>query len=250
MKHALIAIASIVMFIVLAVGASVALAPAEPVYAQAEIVNCEVQGLNPVRVVCTAAGVVVLNTTLDVPTVTLPPVTVTAPGATVTLPAPPRATETVRVPGPTVQIPVPGPTQTVTVNVPGEGTTATVTLPPKPGATKTVTIRPDGTPVPTATQTVTVTEQATPESTVSPSGQDEPDRGTLDEDTGFFSPDVDLGDDEFTLGETGLGLLSLLALAAVGLFAVYGGYRLGRKSAVDEDTEFLRALLDSVKINR
>jgi len=166
----------------------------------------------------------------------------------------------------------------VVVTVPGEVITETVQI---PGPTRTVTIRPAPvrvtktvTPAPVrVTETATVvrtetvrpapvritrTATVTPEpvritETVSPSGQDTPDRDTLDDDSGddgFFSPKIDFGDGSVTAGEVGLGLLSIIGLTLVGLLAVYAGYAMGRKASKDEDTDFMRTLLDSVKINR
>ena len=253
MRHALAAISSIIIVMVFVFGSLFVSSPEPATAGPDPVVSCQVVVQNPARIVCTAAGVQVLNTVVQLPTVTLPPVTVTAPGATitlpprtVTLPASPQATRTIEVPGPTQ-------TATATVTAPGSNSTATVTLPAKPGPTVTLTARPSGTsaPVPTKTKTITApVETVTLTPSVSPSGQKDPERGTLDSDDDFVSPDVDLGDGNITIVEAGLGALSLIALAFVGLLAVYGGYRMGRKSAADEDTDFLRTLLDNVKSNR
>lgn len=251
MRHAIAALVSMVLVVALTIGGFFAIQPA-PVQAQATLVDCQLVVGQQTRVVCTLAGETVLNTVVDVPTVTLPPLpqaTVTVPGATVTLPpatvtapAPPRATETVR-----VNVPVPGPTSTVTVNVPTDGSTATVTLPPQPGKTVTETVRPNGSPVPTVTETATATETVEVEPTT---GQTPDESGTIDrnsEDSGFFSPEIDLGDRTITAGETGLGLLGLLLIFALVVGGMFYGFRRGQLTRETNESDFLRAMLDRSK---
>jgi hypothetical protein len=88
--------------------------------------------------------------------------------------------------------------------------------------------------------TVTKTVEAEPR-------QEAHERGKIEDEQDFFSNDVDFGDDNFTAGEAGLGALSIIALALVGTLGMYGGYRIGRNTAEQEDTDFMRALLESVK---
>lgn len=250
MKHVLSALVAIVLIVGLTLGSFLSVKPQEA--QAATLIDCQLVVGQQTRVVCTLAGETLLNTVVDLPTVTLPPlpaVTVTAPGATVTLPpvtlpAPPRATETVR-----VNVPVPGPTATVTVDVPTNGSTATVTLPPEPRATKTVTesVR-NGTssvkPTATATATETVTEE------VQVTGQPDPDRGTVEADTddgGFFSPEIDFGDDTVTAGEAGVGLLGALLIIALILAGMYYGFRRGITVAGREEAYSLRSMLDRSK---
>lgn len=77
----------------------------------AEVVNCTSVKISSheVRIQCTAAGIVVLNTVVPLPDGPTVSVTVTPPQATVTATIrPPQETQT-------IEVPVPGPTQTVTV---------------------------------------------------------------------------------------------------------------------------------------
>lgn len=141
-------------------------------------------------------------------------------------------TEIIRVPGPTETIRVPGPTSTATVNVPGgPGPTETVTR------TESVTASPSASSGPTQTVTETIRTGG---------GQGGTGRATMDPDRGFYSLDVDFGDDTITAAEAGIGLLTLLALVGLILIAMYAGYTLGYKESEREDTHFMRALRDTM----
>lgn len=166
-------------------------------------------------------------------TITLPPVTL--PPATVTLPP-------VKVPGPTEIIRIPGPTQTVRVPLPGE--TATVRI---PGPTETVTVRPNN-PEPSELprETVTVTAE--------PTGQPTPSRATVTETP---EPETETVTETETRTQTEtivrnivLGTLALLALAALGILALWLGYILGYKGAERKEARSLRGLLDVIKSSR
>lgn len=185
----------------------------------------------------------VTETPTPAPTVTLPPL----PGPTVTIS--PRPQPTITIPGPTATITkilppiiefertiIPGPTRTVFV----PGPTRTVT---GPVVTETATPFPLPAKTVTATATETITERAVP------TRQPPPRRDTMDDDR-FFRFDIDLGDRSLSAGELGIGLLTLLALVAVVLMAMYGGYVLGYKDQEQQDTDFIRALLDRSKPRR
>lgn len=248
MRHALVAVFTTLVLAFGSAFAVVAFNPEPPPAAAATLIDCELVVGQQTRVICTLAGEVLLNTVVDLPTVTLPPLpqaTVTAPGVTVTLPpatqtiTPPRATETVRIPLPPVTVTA-GPNATATVTLPGSNSTTTVTLPPKAGSTITKTVRPNDTPVPT--ETVTTTETAT--------GQPQPESATVDpsgSEDDFLRFDLDLGDDSVSAGEAGVGLLgALLILLAIWAGMTYG-YRRGRVSAEVGESNFLRDLLDNNK---
>jgi len=158
----------------------------------------------------------------EVVTVTVRPDPIRIPGptSTVTVTPAPQVKE-VRVPGPTTFVtdPVPGPT---------------VTRTPQAVPTQTVTA-----PV----ETVTVT----PDPRQEPEGRDKIDN---EEDSGFFSDEVDPGDGETTVAEVGIGTLTLLALVGLLLFTLYAGYIMGYRDREAKDTNFIRAVLDSSKISR
>lgn len=180
--------------------------------AAAPLVNCsQVRiSLSQVRINCTAAGIVVLNTVVNLPQA--PPITL-----------PPIVGPTIRVPGPTVR--VPGPTQTVTVNVPQATQTVKV-----PGPTVTKTAQPTVGPTVSATETITV----------SPSGQ-----GPSEDDTlGPRDPVVRLPDIRTVPQAIGLGLLAILVFIALGTLLLMGGYTLGFKDKERKEKAFLGALLD------
>lgn len=177
----------------------------------------------------------IVEVTIPGPTITAPPVTVQGPTITVR-PDPIRVTETIT--PPPVRL-----TETVTIAPQPQVTateTVTETLGPnnEPQATVTETVRPNGEPVPTVTETVTATGQPQPESaTVEPS--------TRDDD--FFRFDLDLGDDSVSAGEAGVGLLgALLILLAIWAGMTYG-FRRGRLSAEEGESDFLRDVLDRNK---
>lgn len=167
------------------------------------------------------------------------------PTVTVTLPPPPPVTVKVTVPGPpgptrTITAPtlpgVPQPTKTVTVIRPGATATTTKTSQPEAGPTIGPTKGPGLTNQSTATKTVTV----------SPSGQPVPTHGTLGpqaEHKPFFNLDTPAG----VSRTVGFGLLSLLALLVIILAGMAYAFRLGRRSQQDEDTNFIREVLDSMK---
>lgn len=216
-------IVSCLVVVFLLVMLPVALATNKPEPAQAAptqpIVNCSDVRISPtlVRIECSAAGVVVLNTTVRLPQVTLPPVEIEVPGPTI------------RVPGPTVR--VPGPTQTATVYVPDGAQTVNV-----PGPTVTRTAQPTSGPTVSTTETVTV----------SPSGQEPSDDDTLPvRDPVVTIPDID------TVPEAiGLGLLATLGLMALILLAMWAGYIMGFKDKERKDDDFFQALLDSVRAGK
>lgn len=245
MKHAISALAAIVLIVGLTLGSFFAMStPTPPASAEEHLVTCQLVVNQNTKVICIAAGVQVLNTAVDLPTVTLPPITlppatVTAPPVTVTLPpvtlpAPPQvtATETVRIPLPQATA-----TKTVTNNVPGATETIRV---PVPGNTVTKTVSPEPTPVPTVTETVT--EQAT--------GQPQPSRDTLDPTSkkdDFFRFDLDLGDDSVSAGEAGVGLLGALLILTLIFAGMAYGFRRGMAAESEEEVSFLSAMLDRSK---
>lgn len=194
-------------------------------------------------------GVCIPALCVELPTVTLPGVTVTLPRATVRVPGP-----TVRLPGVTVSRIVTLPPvvrtiivpQTVTQSVPGvPGGTVTVVRPGLPGATTTATvvvsqrIIQNGT-APPVTQEVRSTVSApvdgqtvTTRATVTPSKEVVRLPGTTKTVTKFQA--------------FGLSLLGLLALMGLGLFLLWLGFILGYKSSEKENTNFLRALRDTLR---
>lgn len=220
MRAISLAIVAFMMFVMIPLAALSNTAPeatAAPVAQQAPVVTCTQAriSLKQVRITCSALGVVVLNSVIDLPSVqvTLPPVTVTLPGATAT----------VRVPGPTVKVPgPPGPTATVTQIVPGA-----------PGAT--ITRAPQTV---TASPTATVTENPT----VSPSGQPTTDGGTIgpdSNDTVLTFPKVELNTPE----AVGLGIGAILFLMLLILLGMWAGYYLGYKDSEKNEANFLKTLL-------
>jgi virulence-associated protein VagC len=203
--------------------------------AQPALVNCTDLNIGQqIRIRCTAAGVVVLDTVIDLPVVTLPPVTLPpAPPVTIT---PPRATATVRVPQPqatvteTVRVPVeiqlPG--GTTTIIRPGEG--RTVTAQPRPNAPETVT----ASALPAPTQTVTLAPErsrqpATEGDTIDP-GNDNPD---------LRIPEVELDAPE--AAALGLGVLAIIAALIV--LGMWAGYYMGYKDSDKAEAKFLKSLL-------
>lgn len=230
MRHSIIAVLMVIL-LVLAPVSAVGLAsgptqPSAPVAAAPALVSCTDINLGQqVRIKCTAAGVVVLNTVVD-----LPQVEVTLPGQTVTVKVPlPAETETVRVPVPggTKTVEVPGPTQTVTVPVEVNGPTETVTV--RPG-------EPTAAPsAPTETVTTTVTpdprQNATDDATIEPAPEDD--------DTVVTIPGVDLNPAE----AVGIGTLALIIVAALILLGMYAGYYMGYKDSDKAEAKFYRSLL-------
>lgn len=136
-------------------------------------------------------------------------------------------------PGPTVT--VPGPTRTVTVTEVEPGDTVTVTERPAPSAGPTSAPR-------TSVPTQTVTETLVPDG----GGQTTPPSATMEDD----KPLVDIPDIDSPAGAVGIGLLSLVAILLITMFGMWLGYYMGRKRKEEEDTSFMRALLDESKIHR
>lgn len=178
------------------------------------IVKCSV---HKNTVTCTAAGVVVLQEQLPLPTVTIK------------VPLPQR---TIKVPGPTVR--VPGPTHTSVVErtkietVPGPITIKTMRVP----STKTVS------PAPQSTITVT----ASPEITQDRSRQPRPTPATLvppARHSVINVPAISLS----APAAVGIGLLTLAILAGLIILGLWAGYYLGYKDSDRAERKFLRALL-------
>lgn len=190
--------------------------------AQGSVANCSQVRINPkqVRITCTVAGVVSLNTVVN-----LPVVEVTLPGDTVT----------VRIPGQEQTIRVPGPTVTQRVEVPGATQTIEV-----PGETRTIEQSPQGRPERSqapAPPTVTVTES--PDITEGGQGGTTPATIEPDDDGGVTLPEVDLS----TGQAIGLGVLGVLGLVFIVLLGMYAGYYMGYKDSDKAEAKFLTSLL-------
>ena len=181
-------------------------------------------------------GVKVCGTILNQPlpevvtvTKTLPPLPpIRVPGPTVFVPGPTRTVTSAprHLPGPTIY--VPGPTRTV--YSPGVKTTLRgpqPTMLPSPAVTTTKFIEN------TVTETQTASRRGgTQSGTIRPDGHS------------FISlPPVTLSAPE----AVGVGVVSLLALVGLIMIAMYGGYAIGYKDKEKKDTNFMRALLDTVK---
>lgn len=192
--------------------------------AQAPEPVCTVQLLN---IVCVQAGVQVLNQPLAIPTVriTLPPLTVPGPTRTVTVsPNPVRPTATV--------------TQRVTETAPGApGATRTIQ---GPTTTVTKTVGPQKAPQATVTTTATPQVISSTETVTASPGQPTPTPGTLVPGGTRFFPDSIPP----PVVKAGVGIGILLALAALILLGMYGGYYLGYKDKDKKEAKFLRALLN------
>lgn len=190
-------------------------------------------------------GQQVLNTTITLPTTRVEvPVPTIVPGPTETVTVRiPGSEETIRVKVP-VEVPVPGPTRTVTVTErvvvteQGERTTVTLTPRPKNNGGDAPQTNPGPTPdaVPDSTPTVTETGQPLPEpDTIGPARPLQPKEEVL----------IDLP--ELTAPEAvGVGFLTLLALMGLLLLGMYGGYALGFKESADKDKNFMRELSDTI----
>lgn len=162
--------------------------------------------------------------------VTLPPATVRVPPVTVTeIVRPPRVTQTI------IQPPVtlPGPVRTVTQTIPQAGL---------PGAT--------------TTATVVVSREVISNGTAPPVTREV--RSTLPSGQTTVTPATVTPSKEVVRipGTTkvvtrnqaiGLSLLGLLALMGLGWLLLWLGFALGYKSADKENTNFLRALRDTVR---
>lgn len=134
--------------------------------------------------------------------------------------------------GPTSTQTVTPPPVTVTTTVPGPTVTQTA-------APETVTATPDSVPDETVTETTSVSPSET--------GQDQSGDGTLGSNESDDTPAIDFGDGDITIIEAGIGFLTLLALVGLLLLTLYAGYILGYKDRERKDTDFMRALLDTVK---
>lgn len=159
----------------------------------------------------------------------------------------------VPVPGPTVtvtdkvRVPVPGPVRTQTVRPAPVRITTTQTVRPEP-VRITATVRPAPvvrtktvTPEPVVvTETIVneVTRQPDPvPATVEPSNPNKP----------FFTPSIDFGDGDVTVGEAGISLLGALLILACIFGGMIYGFRQGQKNEESSEAFFLRALLDRNK---
>lgn len=132
-------------------------------------------------------------------------------------------------------------TKTARVSVPGP--TKYVAGPTRIKYVDRVQVREVTRPIPGPTRTITV----------SPSGQPDPTRDTIEDvppHHDFFSGDVNFNDGETTIAETGVGLLTALGLIMVIFFAMNAGYVLGYKNKENKDTKLMRAVLDSVAVKR
>lgn len=179
--------------------------------------TCTVQVSN---VVCVLAGVTILNSPINIPTVHVP-------GPTVTVSVPP-VTQTVHIPGPTQTVTLPGGTQTITVTP--APATQTVTAPNSPSA------------LPTATVTTTVQGGLGTTTVTSTPRQPQPTSGTLDPSGGGPLAGVPR---IVKVTGVGVGIIALLALLI--LLGLYGGYYMGYKDSDRADANFFRALLNNSK---
>lgn len=177
------------------------------------VVKCSSVRLNNrLRVNCSAAGVSVFSTVVD-----LPMVRVTVPGPTSTrtievdvpIPGEPGATVTkrVEVPGPTETIRRPGPTRTISPEAP----TVTITETPEEG-------RQDGT---------------TPDTIGGPDN----DRPVV------TFPETNLS----TWEAIGVGILGVLAIIGLILIGMYTGYYMGDKHGERRERTFIKSLLNKNK---
>lgn len=88
----------------------------------------------------------------------------------------------------------------------------------------------------------TVTETLVPDG----AGQTDPPSDTMEDDKPLLEiPDVDSPAEAVSIG-----LLSLVAILLITMFGMWLGYYLGRKRREEEETSFMRALLDETKIYR
>ncbi len=221
MKARVIAILTVLvmMFTLIPMAAASNSAPPD---APEPVVNCTSLrvGLDRVEIKCTAAGIVVLDTTVALP-----------PGPTITLPPilGPTKTVTVEVPGPretrTIEVEVPGPTQTVTA----PAATETVV---QSGPTSQATVTASG---PTSQTTATTTVTTDP-------GQEPSEAGTMDPEPSDPVISIPLPDDPLEAAALGTG--ALLILAALILLGLYLGYYLGYRDSNSKNANFMRALLN------
>lgn len=194
-----------------------------------DVINCTSFKISSdeVRIQCTAAGIIVLNTVVDLPAG--PTVEVNVPG--------PTQTVTVRVPGPrttqTIEVAVPGPTKSVTATAPPVTSTETVTAGgPTKSSTVTETVK--------ATQTVTTTPSST--------GQVDNGGGTIDQDTDPPSdPVVSIPDINTPAQAAAVGGLILLGLSLLALLALFAGYYFGYKDSDKENAGFMAGMVQRIK---
>lgn len=206
-------IASVVIVCLMAL-TLVPMAAASNVETPAETLDCQTIRIDPnnLKVVCTLAGAVVVNTVVAIPN-----------GPTVTVSLPPiRTTQTVEVQGPrstaTINVPVPGPTQTVTSVVTAPGPTVTANGP-------------------TSTATVSVTETASGQPTPGPATLGPSESGSPDS-AGVFIPSPT------TVKGAAITGGILLALVALLLIALFSGYTLGYKESDMATVAWIKRLLD------
>ena len=225
MKIAIAAVVAVVVLVVCAMGFIVT--TPQPAVG-ASVVDCTtVTHPASVEIICTAAGLVVLDNTIALPTVTLPPVTITVPGSTQTIRVPVPG-PTITLPGTTVTLPgQPGHTTTVTAHAtttlagPTARATATRTLAPVPGATVTAIKSPSA---------VGTRQPASPSATIKPVQSTRP----------------SIRHHTVTLTRTqtiGLGLLTLVVGLLIALATLFGGYYLGYKDSEKNEARFLKSVL-------
>jgi hypothetical protein len=226
MKHSIIAVLLVFLLVLAPVGVFMANnspeAQAAPATSAEPVINCtDIKIGQQVRIKCTAAGIVVLNTVVDLPVVQLPGATIKLPGETETI--------------------TKGPTKTITAT-PGNnepGATVTITKPAQPGPT--TTLRPNGQPVPmvtkTTTETQTTTVTATPSATATTGGTIDP---RTDKDDGVIQiPETTLDAPE----AVGIGTLAVFLMALLILLGMYAGYYMGYKDSEKAEADFFRSLL-------
>lgn len=251
MKHALSAVAAVVLILALTLGSIFVTTTPAPAASPAQDTQGCVLSVAGIKVCGTLLGQPLPEVvTVTVPPITLPPVTVT--DVVTVRPDPIRLTETIR-PDP-VRV-----TETVTAQPQAQPTatatatatqTVTETIAPGPSSdlspTVTETVRPNGQPIPTATETVTLRPEV-----VEVTRQSEPESGTVEpsneEDVPFFSRGIDFGDDDVTAGEAGVGLLGALLILLLIFGGMAYGFRRGIVSSESEESDFLRKLLDRSK---
>lgn len=184
-----------------------------PAQSAEPLINCRVVTGQTVRVVCSAAGLIVLDTQLNVPTVVLP--------------APPRATVTQTVTAPAL----PQPTKTVTETVPSKTETVTVE-----GPTQIETVR--------ETETIAASPSALPTQSARPVGQTPTEYVTVtSKPEQRDTPDDLLPDSPQEVVETGVGIIIALIMM---ILALWAGYVIGYKDSDKENTNFVRAMRDNI----
>lgn len=212
-------------------------AQAQQEQAAADIVSCGPEGNN---IVCRLLDNTIIAV-VPIPTVKVPGPTLIGP--TLRLPGP-----TIRIPGPTIIVPG------ATVTVPGIGATETVRI---PGGTVTVTVAPNNpgsSAMPTRTVTISVGPRGTQTITgpIGPTGQGPTVSATITPE-----PEVRTETETETRTKTEtivrnafIGLLVSLAIAALGMLAMFIGYSLGQKDAQRNEDKFLEGLLDATHVRK